>query len=890
MLALPLATAIKTTSRILQLVRRIPALLPLSTAAALMVVPIVTPPIPWLPELGDNGSILGTLMTAQAAIAALTLAVTLFIMQGLNTRRDVDDRIYSEYVRQSKVRDILWGSLLAVGVTGVLLLSERFIIANGAAPDSRPELRNLILAAGLAFIFNLALAGALFEQAVRLSRPEHWRAMRQAVNKRDVRNAVQAFLGRFQRALASKDVDESDLTILFPDSDEGSADEAVVALLDDARRAMTERRHGEFASSLSSIRELITYSMEEFKGSDIEWSSPGANPEWPPLRELTRNLYSFREQVIGDGDRDYVFELLHFDYWLTTTGVRERCGELFTVGLAGYRWNYQIAIGLGGQFHELLRDRFAHLASNFVLEVSPTEAFPYATELLKLQERLLYEAMRANLPEDYAQLHARFEVSLQAISLRWRSENSLQSESTGLFERLDQEYRIMLMGLGGRAISLFRSNKITDANPYLAIARGVFDRVELMAGDLPKALERGRGPGFSPWHDWDIEDGEPNRTISMSPEKYPLAFFSLRLIELSSESMPDFDLQGRAKQAFEWFNRNLQWVARLIHFELDPTLEQRQAFSIEALRSAVRRDEISEDYEIIGRILSVDRVLAFTSDVYAAAFTPNSVERLFEEAGAFLYLASGAESAPRERGARELLPKGSLTDTPEGALMGYGKPDATGWGRALSDDVLSQFCEALEGSPNVEAAIDAPVALLLAIDQAIEELNPEGRVALVLAGNWFRLVVGLNMENLEGYEPSSRLSESERLGETGRYRGHPILIAPDHEGRRLYVVDIAGWGCFVRAQSEDAQDLRIKIKPVSVDRARQLLEGNPNHFASQPDEESKLRKLQTCVEIVVGARTGFRVSDPSRARVVVPADQEQEVASDSVLGTDSPQS
>ena len=498
--------------------------------------------------------------------------------------------------------------------------------------------------------------------------------------------------------------------------------------------------------------------------------------------------------------------------------------------------------------------------------------------------------MHGDRPGDYAQLHARFEVALQGIDLCWRTDNDLESESSGLYEKLDQEYRIVLMGLGGRVISLFRSNTIADANPYLAIARGVFGRVEIIAGDLPRALERGRGPGFSLWHDWDIEDGEPNRTISMSPEKYPLAFFSLRLIELSSESMPDFDLQGRAKQAFEWFNRNLEWDARLIHIELDPTLEQRQAFAIEALRSAVRRDEISEDYEIIGRVLSVDRVPAFTSDVYAAAFTPNSVEGLFEEAGAFLYLATGAERAPRERGSGELRPKAPLTDTPEGALMSYGRPDATSWGRALSDDVLSQFCEALEGSPNVAAALDAPAALLQAIDQAIEELNPQGRVAIVLAGNWFRLVIGLNMENLDGYEPSSRLSESERLGETGRYQGHPILIAPDHEGRRLYVVDIAGWGCFVRAQSEDAQDLRIEIKPVSVDRARQLLEGNPNHFASQPDEESKLRKLQTCVEIVVGARIGFRVSDPSRARVVVPAGQEQEVASDSVLGTDSPQS
>ena len=111
--------------------------------------------MPSLPKPGDAGAILGTLVTAQAAIAAFTLAVTLFMMQGIRARRHVDDRMYREYVRRPRVRDILWGSLLAVGVTGVLLLSEEFISGDGAMADVKPDLRNFILAAGLAFLLNL---------------------------------------------------------------------------------------------------------------------------------------------------------------------------------------------------------------------------------------------------------------------------------------------------------------------------------------------------------------------------------------------------------------------------------------------------------------------------------------------------------------------------------------------------------------------------------------------------------------------------------------------------------------------------------------------------------------------------------------------------------------
>ena len=76
----------------------------------------------------------------------------------------------------------------------------------------------------------------------------------------------------------------------------------------------------------------------------------------------------------------------------------------------------------------------------------------------------------------------------------------------------------------------------------------------------------------------------------------------------------------------------------------------------------------------------------------------------------------------------------------------------------------------------------------------------------------------------------------------------------------------------VPLQGESSKAIRsyeLKLNPVSGERARSLLEANPDHFASEPDEESKLRKLQTCVEMIVAARHEFRVTDPSRARRII---------------------
>ena len=93
------------------------ALLRLPLVVAFVVLPtavlllITTEPIGALSTAMYSITFLGALLGAQAAIAALTLAVTLFVMQGVSTRRDVDDRVYAEYFRRSWVRPIFWCSM-----------------------------------------------------------------------------------------------------------------------------------------------------------------------------------------------------------------------------------------------------------------------------------------------------------------------------------------------------------------------------------------------------------------------------------------------------------------------------------------------------------------------------------------------------------------------------------------------------------------------------------------------------------------------------------------------------------------------------------------------------------------------------------------------------------
>ncbi len=844
-------------------------LLPVAVSALLVLLVwlLRAGPMGALPKASDSTAFLGGLLGAQAAIAALTLAVTLFVMQGVSTRRDVDDRVYGEYVRRSWVRPIFWCSIVAVAVTGAVLTAEKLIGDAGTIARGVPGIPNLALVAILALAVNLTAAIALFERAIRLVQPERWRNLRSDVNKRDVREAVRAFFGRAERAAAAQAAEEVDWSAFFPDRGEGSANQAIRALLDDARRAMDERSHGELEHSLNSIEELVKYAMDEIEGAGMLWGPPGSSAEWPPLWELGRNLYSFREEVIRAGIRESIDELLNLDYWLVSTGLRRSCGELFTVGLNGYRWNYQIATRVGSRdFQGMLRDRFLENLDGLTFGHEPEKLLPFIREVVRHQGNVLSDALHSNSVDDFRWLQREFGSILSDILERWNRgvrQPGRESEWSAL---LTQEYRVTLMGLAGRAVTLAESGDLSDAAPYLDFVRETYSRSMDLSADTSAALEIRRPDGLSLWHDWEIPDHLSTWSGSMSPERYPLTCFAVLLMELAEDATLTLDLRANARQVLNWFTAHSESLERFVRDTPSVSTGQRRAFAAEVLQQAVLRDEIEEDRNIIGFELSAGRVDAFKSGVYAGMLTARSVERLFEQAGTFVRLDAGADGAPEERVFRWLEPKAMFIDPADGDHTYYVPIDENDWGGDMSQDAVRLLCEEMEEAPRETAPLDTMAAVLRAIDAAVQDLDPQGNVAVVLAGDLPDVLLELHTEEANGYEPYWRLTGLDLAVDIGRYRGCPVLRGPRTGQPRVYVVDPRTWGSYARAGFGEGQDLRVDVEPILSERAQELLEVNPGYFSDELNDESKMRKMQTRVEVVVGVRHGFRVVDPTRAR------------------------
>ena len=830
---------------------------------------IRTEPIGALAMPVDSVTFLGALLGAQAAVAALTLAVMLFLMQGVSARRDVDDRIYAEYIRRSWVKPVFGSSVGSVVFAGAILTVERVVVDAAAVAHGVPGIPNLAMLAVVALAVSLVAPVALFWRAIMLAEPEHWERLRLDVNKREVSKAVSAFLGRVRRAEIAHATGEPDLSILVPDAGEASADQAIRALLDDSRRAMDERRHGELTRSLDSIRMLVSYAMGEIENAGVPWSGPGSSAEWPPLTELGRNLYSYREEVIRAGNREYLHELLNLDYWFVSTGLKRFCGELFTFGLDGYRYNYEISVRIGSSdFHGMLRNEFLMNLNGLSLVHQPETLMPFMREVIRHQGNVLSHALHADLVGDYRRLQREFSSILSSILERWHRGRDLSGVQLEMTSHLAQENRVALMGLAGRAAILAGSGELSDATPYLDVARELYGRPMSLADDVAAAVRFERRVSRRQWEDWEVPEHIGGWSGTLHPDRYPLTCFAILLMGLADDATLDLNLGGNARRILDWFSANSESLEMFVDDTPFASAGQRREFATEVLRNAVLRDEIEAELEVIRSELIPDTVDAFKAGVRAGMIAGSSVERLFDQAGAFVRLDASAADPPAQRDFRWREPKEMFTDSTEQGQSYYG----TDLGRNVCRYAVYLLCKEADTAVHIQAPLDTMDALLCAIDTEVQDLDPPDNVAVVLAGDWGDVLLDLHTERQQGYEPYWRLDEGGSLVDVGQYHGSPIFRGPTSGQRRVYVVDVGRWGRFIRASFEEGQDLRVDVESISMERAEDLLQANPDWFSEQPDHESKLRELQTHVEVTVGVRQGFLVDDHERARIIV-ADQ-----------------
>ena len=433
-----------------------------------------------------------------------------------------------------------------------------------------------------------------------------------------------------------------------------------------------------------------------------------------------------------------------------------------------------------------------------------------------------------------------------------------------LHDALLQDARIALLGLGGRALELAGPSQGAELDPFINIPRDEYRDPQRLADDLAQALSSPDYVDRFSWTSWQFPTGSGTGPM-LDPHRYVLSFGVLRLLELATSPLPDLDLHGSAEVVLNRHGNTVH-LERLLALHPDVSMEERQARVRAALEAAVQRDRRADEDEVIASELSVARVENFVEDFRALRFGTDAIERAFKEANAFLHLEHGTGGAPEKRGSRRLEPKAYFIDHPEAWRTHYQPVDPAPWAEGLRNDVVRKLCDALAEAPAIGTPLASPEAFVEAVDVALAELDPGGEVLMLLIGDWASSLLRVGDDVL----PRSHGRDAAGPRVWGRYANHPVVWELRSSSERdLYIVELGRWGCFVRAEVAEEQDLTVHMRAVTQEDAREMLDSDPNLFPDEPDDSARLRRLQTRVAVEVAERSGFRVLDRTRARRVM---------------------
>jgi len=225
-------------------------------------------------------SIVETVLQAQAAMMAISLAVVAFVVGSVQRREELDDPLYEWFLTKAFVRPVFTLTAALTLGTGVA-----YFLARTCGQCATP---NLILfaggsmAAGVFVIIGFALWG------LHVLRPNRYRSYKRDVTVDAVESAARAY-ARFGSAFVDGETLDGTAEVELSHR----AGRAVGRVIDDAEMAIRSARFTDFADSLETIEEALRAGIADglIDLSGVEQSSASAFPmQWPIGNELVFGL------------------------------------------------------------------------------------------------------------------------------------------------------------------------------------------------------------------------------------------------------------------------------------------------------------------------------------------------------------------------------------------------------------------------------------------------------------------------------------------------------------------------------------------------------------------------------------------------------------------------
>ncbi len=263
---------------------------------------ILLPPLDVLPsESTTITGIVATVLQAQAAMMAISLAVMAFIVGGVQRREDLDDPLYEWFLARAFVRPVF---ALAAALT--LGTGAAYLFAQISGPSATPN-AILFAVSSLGAVVLIVVGFALW--ALRVLRPSQYRLYKRQVTIGAVRSAAVAYT-RFVRALVQDQNPDGGGEMELA----SSAGRAVQQIVDDAEMAIRGARFTDFEQSVDTIRSALKVAIADgsLRDDHVDRAKLASVPmPWPTGLELVFGLERLDRICLRDRLTDHS-QRLHY--------------------------------------------------------------------------------------------------------------------------------------------------------------------------------------------------------------------------------------------------------------------------------------------------------------------------------------------------------------------------------------------------------------------------------------------------------------------------------------------------------------------------------------------------------------------------------------------------
>ena len=836
---------------------------------------------PWLALPEDPARVVAPLAQVQGAIAAISLAVLVLIVEAVQRREDIVDATYEVFIREALVRPVIASVLISTLGTAIAFILVRM--------PSFDDERNLALFAMISAAITIFAILSFTLRALAVLRPSQYHEFKRKAYLEQIKIGVDARIEHINEIVVNPTAS------IVPSSDtEMKAEQAMLQILGDVAAAIKLTRPDRIEEDIVTIESALDYAAEMLAGSDYNnmLKDRSQTFELPLFASVSRYLPSLWQTGYASRSHEnvrYIYQLHQHIAYLARDGIIDDLKETVVTNAmlsyqAGADWPEGVAQGVGFAWGIVenhvwlpmfLRDAHPLSQADIVLLRTVVESFQDSAALMVRDGNFVaFEQITAQISD----LHDTLERN------RYGDE-----EFDYPIDNLFHDVRLSLAALAGRAI-------LSQKGGYINNARAVVNRVH-------EILQKDRGVGKESlellltvdkntlaqrsWWWWD--DRNDGSSLSRVRPVYPLQcpvlyFLTASLIDGPDARLPQalgsVQLDGEGVLERHWA---IMCDVAGIRGDMQETEKERITSFIEAAKSA---DEHRRQDRIVMTPISEIQVSQYAQEVlrtYKQTESSSALTSVFSGAGQAQVLQADDSDAPAESPLRWLGAfKGAFMRTIETHYVA--DPSAT----RVMETIEARRCQMMINliGDRVGLTEAIPIAgneLFTEISHVLADLQPQFPLFLITGRGTDDLGRQLHRAQSNIKRPPSIALEQVPPDIEEALRAGKMMVRQHMGEPALYIIDAARWGLLRQAPIGD-DPLRVEVRAISAERAGELLDTGRIDAGSLNREEA-IRELQLQVEVEVTQRVDFVVEDPSaavRIPLLVPISQEEAMTQDRV--------